>query len=247
MIPHPQREPAPVPPVVRPAGPAEDPRRLDDGALLALAAGSAPGAPRSVAAARRLLARMGGLRRLAQATPADLHRAGLSGPRARRVAAAFELGRRAAAEALAQVPPLESPQLAAAAVRELIGTRRREVFLCLFLDARHRPLGHEELFTGTVDGAVVHVREVAAAALALGAVNVVVAHNHPSGDPEPSAADAAITRRLQQALALLDIGLLDHLVVGAGRVVSLAERGLLVRDRPRGGGAGGPGGSPGAG
>jgi len=101
------------------------------------------------------------------------------------------------------------------------------VFAALFLDTRHRTLAFEELFQGTVDGAEVHPREVVRRALAHNAAAVIIGHNHPSGCPEPSAADRSITSRLKQALALVDVRLLDHFVVGDGAPVSLAARGWV--------------------
>lgn len=103
----------------------------------------------------------------------------------------------------------------------------REHFEVAFLDCRHRLLARERLFSGTIDGAQVAPRVVVQRALALNAAAVILAHNHPSGDPTPSAADRAITARLREALALVEVRLLDHLVVGAGEVVSMAERGLV--------------------
>ncbi len=104
---------------------------------------------------------------------------------------------------------------------------QREVFAVAFLDTRNRLIAHEEMFMGTIDGAEVHAREVVRRGLALGAGAVIVAHNHPSGHLEPSAADRAVTSRLKQALALVDIRLLDHIVVGGLQAVSLAARGWV--------------------
>jgi len=101
----------------------------------------------------------------------------------------------------------------------------REYFLCLLLDSRHRLLRSERLFGGTIDGAAVYPRVVVTQALRLGASAVIVAHNHPSGCPEPSGADRLITKRLSAALALVDTRLLDHVIVGRGRCVSMAETG----------------------
>ena len=112
-------------------------------------------------------------------------------------------------------------------LRARLRDRRREVFCGLFLDTRHRVVHWEELFLGSIDGACVYPRVVAEKALLLGAAAVIVAHNHPSGVCEPSLADQAITRRLKDALALLEIRLLDHFVVGEGMPVSLASRGML--------------------
>ena len=100
-------------------------------------------------------------------------------------------------------------------------------FWCLYLDSRHRLIRFEELFRGTIDGATVHPREVLRQALAHNAAAVILAHNHPSGVAEPSQADEMITRRLKEALALVDIRVLDHLVIAGAEAVSLAEKGLM--------------------
>ena len=102
-----------------------------------------------------------------------------------------------------------------------------EVFACLFLDNRHRVIEYEELFRGTIDGASVHPREVVRRALEHNAAALILAHNHPSGVAEPSDADRSITRRLSEALALVDVRILDHFIVGEGEPLSLAERGLM--------------------
>ncbi|MCW0425677.1 hypothetical protein NB713_003620 [Xanthomonas sacchari] len=99
------------------------------------------------------------------------------------------------------------------------------MFAALFLDTRHRWLAFEELFQGTLDGAEVHPREVVRRALTLNAAAVIIGHNHPSGNPEPSPADRAVTERLKQALDLIDVRLLDHFIVGDGVPVSMASRG----------------------
>ena len=103
----------------------------------------------------------------------------------------------------------------------------REVFAAVFLDTRHRLIEYAELFQGTIDGAEVHPREVVRQALRCNAAAVIVAHNHPSGTVEPSAADRAVTARLKQALALVDMRLLDHFVVGGPHTCSLAALGFI--------------------
>ena len=105
--------------------------------------------------------------------------------------------------------------------------------MALFLDNRHRLIACEELFHGTINAAPVYPREVVRRALLHNAAAVILSHNHPSGDPEPSSADTRITDELQQALAMVDVRLLDHFVVGEGRPVSFAERGLLAQLQPR--------------
>lgn len=112
-------------------------------------------------------------------------------------------------------------------LRLQLATSEREEFTALFLDNQHRLITHETLFTGTINHTQVHPREVVKAALKHNAAAVIIAHCHPSGLAEPSQADRRITERLKQALALVDIRLLDHLVVGGMEVVSLAERGWL--------------------
>ena len=124
-------------------------------------------------------------------------------------------------------PVLSSPETSKAYVRLQLSGYENEVFACLFLDSRHRVIAFEELFQGTIDGATVYPRVVAERALELRAAALIVAHNHPSGVCEPSMADQAITRRLKEALDLLDIRLLDHFVVGDGLPVSMAARGMI--------------------
>ena len=122
---------------------------------------------------------------------------------------------------------LESPGQTRDFLRLKLFERKHEVFGALFLDTRHRVIRLAEMFQGTIDGATVHPRVVVQRALELNAAAVVLFHNHPSGVAEPSMADEAITRRLRDALALVDVRVLDHFVVAAGESVSFAERGLL--------------------
>ena len=119
------------------------------------------------------------------------------------------------------------PKASSAFFQAKLAGLEREVFAAVMLDTRHRMIEYVELFQGTIDGAEVHPREVVKRALGCNSAAVIVAHNHPSGDAEPSAADRAVTARLKQALALVDVRLLDHFVVGGPNVVSLAERGWV--------------------
>jgi DNA repair protein RadC len=141
--------------------------------------------------------------------------------------AAVEIARRQLSETLFTGPSLASPK----ATRDYLAANLRdlehEIFCCLYLDKRHRVIEYKELFRGTIDGASVHPREIVKMALQRNAAAIIVAHNHPSGVAEPSQADEMITRRIKEALALVDIRLLDHIIVGDGSCVSLAERGLL--------------------
>jgi len=122
---------------------------------------------------------------------------------------------------------LESPRAAHDYLRVRMGALEHEVFGVLWLDNRHRLIECQELFRGTLDGATVHPREVVKEALARNAAACLFVHNHPSGIAEPSQADELITRRLKEALALVEIRVLDHLVVAGDEVVSFAERGLV--------------------
>ena len=123
--------------------------------------------------------------------------------------------------------PLGSPCATKAYLRLQLGHRRNELFGCVFLDNRHRVLSNDPLFTGTIDGASVYPRVVVQRALETNAAAVIFYHNHPSGVAEPSVSDQALTTRLRNALALVDIRVLDHFVVTAGECVSFAEQGLL--------------------
>jgi len=122
---------------------------------------------------------------------------------------------------------LTDPTTAATFLRAHCAYRDREIFGCIFLDIRHAILAVEDLFFGTVDRAEIHPREIVKRALLLNATAVIAFHNHPSGNPEPSAADRAITVRIKQALELVEVRLLDHIVVGADGTASLALRGWV--------------------
>lgn len=201
---------------------------LSDAELLAIFLGSGLPGRDAVQTARDLLARHGPLRSLLDRSPRELARLpGLGPARACQLAAALELGNRHLAAGLERGDALTDPAAAGRYFARRLRPHRHEVFAALFLDTRHRALAFEELFAGTIDGAEVHPREVARRALAHNAAAVIVGHNHPSGCPDPSAADRAVTARLKQALALVEVRLLDHFVVGDGEPVSLAARGMV--------------------
>ncbi len=122
---------------------------------------------------------------------------------------------------------LSSPHMVRDFLSTRLGSRDAEYFCVITLDVRHRMIGYTELSRGTIDGAAVHPREVVKLALGRGAASVILAHNHPSGVADPSAADLLITKRLQEALALVDVSVSDHLIVAGGDSLSFAERGLL--------------------
>jgi DNA repair protein RadC len=122
---------------------------------------------------------------------------------------------------------LTSPTETQAYLRLWLAGRPQEVFACLFLDTKHRVIACEELFQGTIDGASVHPREVVRRAIETNCAALIMVHNHPSGRAEPSQADLRITQRVRDALTLVDVRVLDHVVVAAEGSVSLAERGLI--------------------
>lgn len=203
-------------------------RQLSDAELLAVLLGTGAAGLDAVALSHQLLARSGGLRDLLAADRATcLRLRGLGPARWCRLQAALELARRHYEQALRARPLLDAPRHTAAYLVAQLRDRPYEVFCCLHLDSRHRLIAFDELFRGTIDGASVHPREVVRQALARNAAAVILAHNHPSGVAEASQADELITRRLRDALALMDIRVLDHLIVGDGTCLSFAERGLL--------------------
>ncbi len=175
-----------------------------------------------------LLQKFGGLRGLQIASRLTRRRTrGLDDRQALLIQLSHELVRRQLKQSLQRGVSLTSPAMTMEYLQTLLRDRNREIFTCLFLDTRHRVIASEDLFQGSIDGACVYPRVVAERALRLSAAAVIVAHNHPSGVSEPSLADQAITRRLKDALLLLEIRLLDHFVVGDGPPVSMASRGML--------------------
>lgn len=204
------------------------PAALSDAELLALLLGTGMRGASAVELARELLATHGGLRGLLSADRQRcLASPGLGPARVALMQSALELARRHYAAALRAGSALGSPADTRRFLTAQLRDRPYEVFCCLHLDNRHRLIAFEELFRGTIDGASVHPREVLRQALSHNAAAVILAHNHPSGVPEPSQADELITHRLRDALALVDIRVLDHLIIAGPESVSLAERGLL--------------------
>lgn len=207
---------------------ARGPSALSDAELLAIFLQTGRPGLTAVDLARELLARFGGLGELLRAQPAQWRRCRGLGP-ARQVllVAALELGRRHLESGLKRTGAVASPSQTRTYLRACLRHHQREVFACLFLDNRHRIIAFEEMFFGTIDCASVHPREVVKRALGHNAAALIVAHNHPSGTAEPSRADEMLTLRLREALALVEIRLLDHVVVGDTSATSLAERGCL--------------------
>ena len=206
----------------------QGPASLSDAELLAIFLRTGVNGKTAVDLAREMLASFDGLRPLLEADRAALCAVhGFGAAKYVQLQAALELGRRYLESALKRDAVLNSPDRTRAFLKSRLRHHGREIFTCLFLDNRHRVIGFEELFGGTIDGASVHPREVVKRALRHNAAAVIFAHNHPSGVAEPSHADRAITIRLRDALTLVDVRVLDHFVVGDAEVVSFAERGLL--------------------
>ena len=201
---------------------------LSDAELLAIFLRTGLPGCSAVDLARELLSGFGSLRALLQAEQNMFcqHR-GLGTAKFAQLQAVLEMSRRHQKEILFKESALTSPAHTRAYLQVHLRDKRAECFCCLFLDNRHQPLAFEELFHGTIDSAAVYPREVVRRALAHNAAAVLFAHNHPSGIAEPSDADVHITRKLVSALDLVDVRVLDHMVVGDGVTVSLAERGLM--------------------
>jgi DNA repair protein RadC len=201
---------------------------LSDAELLAIFLRTGIRGSTAVDLARQMIVQFGSLRGVLQASLDEFCRLPGSGPtKFAQLQAVLELGRRYLVDEISRGDVLDSPQ----ATRDLLGMRMghlsHEVFACLFLDNQHQVIHYEEMFRGTLDGASVYPREIVKRALELGAKALIFAHNHPSGIAEPSQADRDLTRRLQEALDLVDIRVLDHFIVGDGQPLSFAERGLL--------------------
>ena len=207
---------------------ARGPGVLSNAELLALFIQSGTRGNSAVDLARLALDRTQGLRGLLDLDPGHLATIPGIGPaRSALLKAAVELATRYLEERVRRSDALTSPAHTSRFLCARLRSRPHEIFACLFLDNRHRVISFEEMFRGTIDGASVHPREVAKRALELNAAALIAAHNHPSGVAEPSRSDRAITNRLRDALALVDVRLLDHFVIGDGEVVSFAERGWL--------------------
>lgn len=206
------------------AGPAG----MGDAELLAVLLGTGVRGRNAVEFGQDLLNGFGGLAALFNASPRALQAVNGVGPaKAVQLLAIRELARRILAADLLAGPLLTSPAAVRDYLRLTLAGRHREVFVVVFLDTRHRVLGSDELFAGTLTQTSVYPREVVKQALDYNAAAVILAHNHPSGVAEPSQADERLTRTLQQALSLVDIRVLDHLIVAGSEMLSFAERGLL--------------------
>ena len=201
---------------------------LSDAELLAVLLGTGGGGRSVIDLSRALLSRLEGWNGLLGARLGELvSEPGMGVAKYAVLQASLELARRHALEELQRGVVLSSPERTRRFLQNHLRNPSREVFACLFLNAQHALICCEDLFQGTLDGAAVYPREVLRRALELDAAAVILAHNHPSGVAEPSAADRRITERLQAALALVDIRVLDHIIIGRGHAFSFAEDGLL--------------------
>jgi DNA repair protein RadC len=200
---------------------------LSDAELLAIFLRTGISGKSAVDLARELLRDFGSLRGLLTSRQADFcARKGLGNAKFAQLQAVLEMARRHLGENLQRAVTLTSPDQTRAYLQSLLRDTPHEVFACLMLDNKHRVITFRKLFSGSINSASVYPREVVKQALADNAAAVILAHNHPSGIAEPSQSDIQITRRLVDALALVDIRVLDHCVIG-DEVVCFSERGLI--------------------
>ena len=200
---------------------------LSDAELVAVLLRTGIAGKSAVDLAREMLAEFHGLSGLLAAGAALGRVKGLGTAKSAQFIAALELARRSIVERLRQGSALSSPSAVRDYLRLALASRPHEVFVCLWLDAQHRVIAMDDSFRGTLTQTSVYPREIVKAALAANAAAVIFAHNHPSGAAQPSQADELLTRNLKEALALVDVKVLDHFVVAGTQAISFAERGLL--------------------
>lgn len=201
---------------------------LSDAELLAIFLRTGVKGKTAVDLSRDLLEQFGGLRDLLSLTHHQFcQQRGLGLAKYVQLHAGLEIGKRYLQAGLQRLDILNNATATRNFIAARLQTQPHEVFACLFLDSRNRIIRFEELFHGTIDNATVYPRVVARRALDHNAASVILAHNHPSGIAEPSEADKVLTQQLVNALALMDIRVLDHIIVGDGQTTSMAERGYL--------------------
>jgi len=204
------------------------PASLSDAELLALFVGTGVRGKSALDVARELLARFGRVSRVLSAAHGELDAVpGVGTARSAQIAAVMELARRSLAEEMKARDSLASPAAVRGYLRLAMQDLGHECFYGVFLDAQNRVIVAEELFRGTLTQTSVYPREVVKHALSHNAAAVILAHNHPSGAAQPSQADELLTRNLKEALALVEIKVLDHFIVAGNQAISFAERGLL--------------------
>jgi len=201
---------------------------LSDAELLAIFLRTGVAGKSAVDLARTLLDGFGSLRALLEADlPTFSAQLGLGPAKFAQLQAVLEMSRRHLAERLTRDSVLESPRAVRDYLKSMLRHEPHEVFGCLFLDTKHRVLAFEVLFRGSIDGAAVYPRQVVKRALAHNAAALILCHNHPSGNPEPSQADRVLTQRLKEALGLVEVRILDHFIVGDGEPLSMVEYGWM--------------------
>jgi DNA repair protein RadC len=200
---------------------------LSDAELLAILLRTGVRGKSAVELARELLEEFKGLASLLGAGERLAQVKGLGSAKRAQFCAVIELARRSLREELSAGSTLTSPTAVRDYLRLSLSARPHEVFLCLWLDAQHRVIRIEEAFSGTLTQTSVYPREVVKAALRFNAAAVIFAHNHPSGVAQPSQADELLTRNLKEALALVEVKVLDHFIIAGNHAISFAERGLL--------------------
>lgn len=201
---------------------------LSDAELLAIFLRTGVAGKSAVDLARHLLHQFGSLRRLLEADQLTFSRQlGLGPAKFAQLQAVVEMARRHLAEKLRRDSVLENPLVVRDYLKSMLRHEPHEVFGCLFLDTKHRVLAFEALFQGSIDSTSVYPRQVVKRALAHNAAAVILCHNHPSGIAEPSHADRVVTRRLKEALDLVDVRVLDHFIIGEGDPLSMAEYGWV--------------------
>ncbi|MCX2890524.1 MULTISPECIES: DNA repair protein RadC [Pseudomonas] len=202
---------------------------LSDAELLAVLLGSGVAGRNVLDLARGLLVRFGGLRQFLEAErEAVLREPGIGTVKYAQLQALLEIGRRYLDENLERASALEGPAAVRRYLKAMLRHEISEVFGCLFLDTKHRPLAFEILFRGTIDRASVYPREVVRRALLHNAAALILCHNHPSGNNEPSQDDVHLTLSLKRGLALIDVRVLDHIIIGDGEPLSMVEHGWIV-------------------
>ena len=206
---------------------------LGDAELLALFLRVGTSGMNAVELGRHLLTHFGSLTRLCRASLEELSAVpGIGVAKYTQLQAVMEMARRALAEEMTAGPVMTTTATVSDYLRLTLGRETREVFRCLFLDTRNRLIADAELFQGTLDQAAVYPREVIRTALAHNAAAVILAHNHPGGGAEPSAADDTLTAALAHSLHLIDVNVLDHFIVSPHAIYSFAEHGRLPAARP---------------
>ncbi|MER2296857.1 MULTISPECIES: RadC family protein [Pseudomonas] len=201
---------------------------LSDAELVAVLLGSGVSGRNVVDLARGLLARFGGLRQFLEADRETVLREPGMGPvKYAQLQALLEIGRRYLDAGIERSPALESPVAVRRYLKAMLRHESSEVFGCLFLDSKHRPLAFEILFRGTIDRASVYPREVVRRALQHNAAALILCHNHPSGSCEPSQDDVQLTLSLKRGLGLIDVRVLDHIIIGDREPLSMVEQGWI--------------------